>query len=63
MRLDANGNRLNSNVLGARSDDTSADAVATSDGMYISIGRTGSTNGDVTFNHGGEDVWLVKFKF
>lgn len=64
LQADAtNGTKLNSKVLGGRSDDTSVDAVPTSDGMYMSIGRTGSTNGDVTFSHGGEDVWLVKFKF
>ena len=32
----------------------------TSDGGYISIGVTNSNNGDVSGNHGGTDVWLVK---
>jgi hypothetical protein len=63
LQLDASLNKLNSSVLGGRSDDTGVDAVPTPDGMYMAIGRTGSTNGDVTFNHGAEDVWLVKFKF
>jgi hypothetical protein len=62
LQVDANGNKINSTVLGGRSDDTGEDALPTSDGAYISIGRTNSTNGDVTFNHGVEDVWVVKFK-
>ena len=63
LQLDADVNKLNSNVFGGRSDDTGVDAVPTPDGMYMAVGRTGSANGDVTLNHGGEDVWLVKFKF
>ena len=63
LQLDASGNKLTSAALGGNSDDTGVDAVATPDGMYMSIGRTASTNGDVTLNHGVEDVWLLKFKF
>ena len=63
LRLDANGNKLNSMVLGGRSEDKSEDAIVNSDGSYMSIGRTSSTDGDVTGNHGGLDVWLAKFKF
>jgi hypothetical protein len=63
LQVDASLNKLNSTALGGNSDDTGTDVVATGDGMYMSIGRAASTNGDVTFNHGGEDVWLVKFKF
>ncbi len=32
----------------------------TSDGGYILTGYTSSCDGDVTGNHGGEDVWVVK---
>lgn len=32
----------------------------TSDGGYIFAGQTESTNGDITENHGGFDVWVVK---
>lgn len=31
-----------------------------STGGFIAVGRTGSTNGDVSFNNGGQDLWLVK---
>jgi hypothetical protein len=32
----------------------------TPDGGYIAIGISGSTDGDVSQNHGGSDYWLVK---
>jgi hypothetical protein len=32
----------------------------TSDGGYIFIGTTESSNGDVTLNNGGKDIWTVK---
>lgn len=63
LRLDSNGNKLYSNVLGGRGGDMANDAVPTSDGGYITAGRSNSTSGDVSGNHGGEDVWVVKFKF
>jgi hypothetical protein len=63
MRLDANGQKLNSNVLGGKSGDMGSDAVLTPDGMYMAVGRTSSTNGDVSGNHGVSDVWVVKFGF
>jgi hypothetical protein len=63
LRLDANGNKLNSNALGGTSDDTGEDAIAIADGIYMGIGRTGSNDGKVKGNHGGEDIWVVKFKF
>jgi hypothetical protein len=63
MRLDGNGNKLNSNVLGGKSGDMGSDAVLTPDGMYMAVGRTSSTNGDVSGNHGVSDVWVVNYKF
>jgi uncharacterized repeat protein (TIGR01451 family) len=33
---------------------------ATRDGGYVMLGRSNSTNGSVTGNHGGTDYWLVK---
>jgi hypothetical protein len=63
LRLDPNGNKLYSNVFGGRGGDMANDAVTTTDGGYLTIGRSNSTNGDVTSNHGGEDVWAMKFQF
>lgn len=33
----------------------------TSDGGYISAGYTESTNGDLSFNHGTGDCWVIKY--
>ena len=63
LRLDAEGNKLSSNILGGRGGDMARTAIPTADGMYMTIGRSNSNDGDVTGNHGGEDVWMVKFKF
>jgi len=32
----------------------------TSDGGYILAGESNSNDGDVTVNHGGDDIWIVK---
>jgi hypothetical protein len=63
LKTDAYGNKLNSTVLGGRGGDIANTAIPTADGMYISSGRSNSTSGDVTGNHGGEDMWVVKFLF
>jgi len=63
LRLNASGAKLSSNVLGGRSGDMGSDAVLTSDGMYMAIGRSDSNDGDVTGNHGASDIWTVKFQF
>ena len=34
--------------------------VRTDDGGYVLVGFAGSDDGDVTFNHGDHDVWVVK---
>jgi hypothetical protein len=45
---------------GGTSDDYGISIKQTNDGGYILIGTTNSNNGDVTVNHGGNDVWVVK---
>ncbi len=32
----------------------------TNDGGYIVVGETQSTDGDITYNHGNDDCWVVK---
>lgn len=32
----------------------------TSDGGYIIAGNSSSTNGDITVNHGNNDIWIIK---
>ncbi|MBS1568592.1 MAG: T9SS type A sorting domain-containing protein [Bacteroidetes bacterium] len=46
--------------LGGTAADNANTVRQTLDGGYIMAGTTNSTNGDVTGNHGGADVWLVK---
>ncbi|MEP7128230.1 MAG: PKD domain-containing protein [Chitinophagales bacterium] len=40
--------------------DRAYSSIQTSDGGYLICGFTNSTDGDVTFNHGNSDAWLVK---
>jgi hypothetical protein len=61
LKTAAGGNIIYSGVLGGKNGDMCNMAIPTADGMYISAGRSNSTSGDVTGNHGGEDVWVVKF--
>jgi hypothetical protein len=61
LKTDANGNKIYSGVLGGKNGDMSNAAIPTTDGKFISAGRSNSTSGDVTGNHGGEDMWVVKF--
>ncbi|WP_415329081.1 T9SS type A sorting domain-containing protein [Chryseobacterium sp. MMS23-Vi53] len=46
--------------IGGSNTDGASDLQKTSDGGYIIAGNTFSSNGDVTTNHGGNDVWIVK---
>jgi uncharacterized repeat protein (TIGR01451 family) len=60
IKLDPQGNIQWQNCLGGTSADY-ADAVQqTTDGGYIVAGYTTSNNGDVSGNHGGADMWIVK---
>lgn len=46
--------------IGGTGDDELYTFIQTSDGGFIISGRTNSTDGDVSGNHGGYDAWLVK---
>lgn len=46
--------------LGGSGVDHGNSIIQTTDGGYIIAGSSNSNNGDVTGNHGGEDVWIVK---
>ncbi|MGQ9856230.1 MAG: hypothetical protein ACUVQF_05790 [Fervidobacterium sp.] len=60
VKLDASGNIKWQKFLGGTSDDYAYSIQQTSDGGYIVAGYTSSNNGDVTGNHGYEDMWVVK---
>ncbi|MBK7849725.1 MAG: T9SS type A sorting domain-containing protein [Bacteroidetes bacterium] len=46
--------------IGGSGNDVAHDAIETSDGSYIAVGSTESSDYDVVGNHGGKDVWVVK---
>jgi hypothetical protein len=61
--IDTNGLLLNSHYFGGTSVDDFKSMDKTSDGKFILLGNTPSNNGYVTGNHGGTDLWAVKFCF
>jgi len=64
LRLDTDGNQIgSSHVLGGKNNDIGKSLIPTPDGAYIVAGETRSNNGDVSGNHGGSDMWMVKFNF
>ncbi|HYV93987.1 MAG TPA: T9SS type A sorting domain-containing protein [Chitinophagales bacterium] len=60
MKLDENGNLEWQKNLGGSSYDYGWTIQQTTDGGFITAGFSGSTDGDVTGNHGGSDIWVVK---
>ncbi|PWL29424.1 MAG: hypothetical protein DCO96_06580 [Fluviicola sp. XM-24bin1] len=45
---------------GLGNNDDSRSISNTSDGGFIICGRSDSNDGDVTFNNGGQDIWVIK---
>ncbi len=60
VKTDATGTITWQKSYGGSDWDTANDFKQTSDGGYIIVGGSSSTDGDVTGNHGGYDFWLVK---
>lgn len=60
VKISSNGLLEWQKSLGGSRGDTAECIIQTSDGGYIVSGFTSSSNGDVTFNHGASDVWVVK---
>lgn len=60
IKLDSLGNTEWDRELGGTGSDIGQSVALTTDGGYISIGGTDSNNGDVSGNHGMNDVWVVK---
>jgi hypothetical protein len=49
-------------TFGGTGNDQGRSIQLTADGGYIINGFTNSTDGDVSGNHGGNDIWVVKLK-
>lgn len=60
FKLDANGNVVWKHCMGGTGDDQFFNVIVNSDGTIMAAGQTNSNNDDVTGNHGGTDLWLVK---
>lgn len=60
VKLDSNGILEWQKTLGGIEDDKAYSVLQTIDGGYIVAGYTNSNNGDVSGNHGGWDIWVVK---
>lgn len=60
VKLDSTGSIQWQKCLGGTGNEYGFDISQTSDGGYITSGDTRSNNGDVSGNHGGNDLWVVK---
>lgn len=60
VRLDSEGELLWQKCLGGSNSDLGRVARQTSDGGYVLVGSSKSTDGDITGNHGNYDIWVVK---
>lgn len=59
-KLDDSGNMIWQHSYGGSGDDIPNSVQQTTDGGFIVAGISGSTNGDVTGNHGTDDYWVIK---
>ena len=60
VKLAPDGSLLWQKSLGGTGDDGAIGIQQTSDGGYVVAGYSASNDGDVTGNHGGWDIWVVK---
>ena len=61
-KLDASGNLLWQKSIGGTGNEGFNKVIATADGNYLCVGSTNSTDGDISFNNGKSDVFVVKIK-
>jgi len=60
LRLDTDGDTLWTRCYGGSNWDEAYAILQTTDGGYIVAGGAGSTDGDVSGNHGNEDIWILR---
>ncbi len=60
VKLDSKGQVKWKKAYGGTDNDVAYSIQQTYDSGYIIAGYSGSTDGDLTFNHGGKDAWLIK---
>lgn len=60
LRISSTGELLWQQAMGGTGSDVFTEVHPTTDNGYIVVGSTTSTNGDVSGNNGGRDMWVVK---
>ncbi len=60
VKVDSAGQIIWDKILGGSSIDETRNAIATHDGGVITIGLTGSNDGDISVYYGFWDIWIVK---
>jgi hypothetical protein len=60
LNVDGDGNLLWEKTIGGASEEELYNLKSAADGNYIMAGWTFSIDGDVSFNHGNADAWIVK---
>jgi hypothetical protein len=60
IKTDSTGNIAWQKTYGGNSYDRALSVKQTIDGGYIIAGNSASSNGDITFNHGSGDYWVLK---
>jgi hypothetical protein len=60
IKLDSDGNMIWSKNYGGSNQDEIKSIISNLDGTFILIGSTGSSDHDLTGNHGSWDVWVMK---
>ncbi len=60
LKIDNSGNIQWSKNFGGSEDDIPHSIIQTSDGNYLIAGETTSYNGDIDYNHGWIDFWIIK---
>lgn len=60
IKFAANGSVVWHKTYGGTGAENARSVLQTTEGGYIFTGSTSSANGDVSSNHGGNDVWVVK---
>ncbi len=60
LKLSKTGDLLWQKTLGGSDADWGYAGIPSADGGYVVAGTTRSNNGDVLYNDGGQDIWIVK---
>jgi hypothetical protein len=60
VKLDQTGNIVWQKTYGGSQSEAANAITPTKDGGYVIVGETQSTDGDLTENKGGTDVWVIK---